>query len=230
MKKPILIALALVVALLAPAAAASAKTKYYLALGDSLGYGYQQDANGAPTQTPNGYVNQVYKAAKKKTKGLKLVNLSCPGEKTGTFMSGTCPFAAVFGLPATSQQSRALKFIKSHRKSLAFVTISIGANEFTSCVKGGDVDIDCALNGLTVLQSNLPKLAKTLRKATGKKVRIAINNLYNPYLALYLKGSDYASLALGSNQLVGGVSDTIRSATKPSKFLVADVAGPFKTL
>ena len=223
-----MIVLALAAALLVPAAAASAKTTYYLALGDSLGYGYQEDAAGHAIQTPNSYVQQVYKAARKRHKGLKLVNYSCPGEKTGTFMSGTCPYAAQFKLPATSQQSRAVAFLKAHRKATTYITISIGANEFTSCSTAGSVDVTCALNGLSTLQANEPRLLKTLRKAAGRKVKIAINNLYNPYLALYLQGGSYADIALGSNQLIGGINNTIADAARGAKVRLADVAAIFR--
>src|SRR4051812_15706376 len=90
--KKLLILLGLV-ALLAPStASAKAKTSYYLALGDSLAAGYQQDAAGKPVFSPNSYVNQVFRAAHKRNHRLKLVNLGCPGESIETFTAGLCPF------------------------------------------------------------------------------------------------------------------------------------------
>ena len=78
-------------ALLAPATAdAKTKTTYYVALGDSLAWGYQQDASGTIVRSPNAYVNQVFKTARKAQKKLKLVNYGCPGENLKTFTEGNC--------------------------------------------------------------------------------------------------------------------------------------------
>src|SRR5205814_882025 len=60
-KHALVVALALLLAALAPVAAHAAKpkTRYYLALGDSLSVGVQPDAAGTSVETSQGYPNQL---------------------------------------------------------------------------------------------------------------------------------------------------------------------------
>src|SRR4051812_14374605 len=153
MRKLTPLMLALVVALLGPAGAAQAKTtkskpktKYYLALGDSLAWGYQKDAAGNVVRSPNRYVDLLYKKARKHNKKLKLVNLGCPGENLKTFADGGCIGQALSNPEQKrSQMDEALAFLSKHRKQTSFITLSLGANEFTPCAKPTGVDLDCAL-------------------------------------------------------------------------------------
>jgi lysophospholipase L1-like esterase len=225
-----LLPLALALVLLVPAGAeAKAKPSYHLALGDSLAWGYQQDAAGAIVRSPNGYVTQVYKAARKRAKRLKLVNYGCPGETLTTFTDGGC-----IGQPLSSslndtrpQWTKALAFLKKHRKRVRLITISLGANEFTFCAKGDSVDIACIGAGLERLKAELPVVAKKIRKAAGRKVRIVTHDLYNPYLALALRGGEYATLAYASVAIQQQINAAIRTAVSPARFKVAPVAAAF---
>jgi lysophospholipase L1-like esterase len=232
MKKlsPLLVLLA--IALLAPTGAeAKAKpTKYYLALGDSLAWGYEQDAAGKVVRSPNSYVNQVYKAARKRTKKLKLVNYGCPGENLKTFVDGGCigqPLVSTYD--TRSQWTKAAAFLKKHRKQTKLITISIGANEFTPCAAGGSIDIACIGLGVQRLEAGLPAVLKKVRHAAGKKVKIVTHDLYNPYLALALRGGSYATLAYGSVEIQKGVNATIRAAAKAAKIATASVTTPFQS-
>jgi lysophospholipase L1-like esterase len=225
-----LLVLALAVALFAPAAAQAKKapTKYHLALGDSLAWGYEQDATGAIVRSPKGYVNQVYSAARKRTKRLKLVNYGCPGETLTTFTDGGCIGQPLVSLNDTRPQwTKAAAFLKKHRKRVSLITISIGANEFTFCAKGDSVDIACIGAGLERLKAILPVVAKKLRKAAGRKVRIVTHDLYNPYLALALRGGEYATLAYASVAIQQQVNQIIRTSVAPAKLKVAPVAAAF---
>ena len=233
MKRLPLILLALVVAMMATTGAASAKTpktKYHLALGDSLAWGYQQDAEGRIVRSPNGYVNQVFKAARKRTKRLKLVSYGCPGENIKTFVDGNCLGQPLVSVTDTrSQWVKAARFLKKNRKRTALITLSLGANEFTPCAAGASVDIGCVLTGLDRLKAELPEVAGMLRKAAGPRVRIVTHDLFNPYLALARQGGSYAALAFGSLQLVRSVNDAIRASVAPQKIRVAAVAAAFDT-
>jgi lysophospholipase L1-like esterase len=222
----------LAIALLAPTGAeAKAKpTKYYLALGDSLAWGYQQDAAGTIVRTPDSYVNQVYKAARKRTKRLKLVNYGCPGENLKSFVDGGCIGQPLVSTTDTrSQWTKAAAFLKKHRKQTKLVTVSLAANEFTPCARGGSIDIACVGLGVQRLEAGLPGVLKQIRAAAGKKVKIVTHDLYNPYLALALRGGSYATLAYGSVEIQKGVNATIRAAAKAAKMLVAGVTTPFQS-
>src|SRR5205807_484447 len=98
--------------------------KFYLALGDSLSRGAQPNTAGKTVAGHHGYSDQLFAVEKKKIKHLKLVELGCLGESTTTMINGgKCKYAA------GSQLKAAVKFIKKHKKDIAFVTIDIGAND-----------------------------------------------------------------------------------------------------
>jgi lysophospholipase L1-like esterase len=215
------LSIALLCLLLAPAAAQAKKPPvYYVSLGDSLGAGYQKTVDGTVDFRP-GYTRAVYKAARNKTPRLKLRNFSCPGEDTATF-AGTCPDAGHASTP--SQLGKAARFMKTHK--VKYVTISLGANDFTKCADGDSVDLTCVSNGLTQLKAELPKRFKAVRRAAGKKVKIAALELYNPYLALYFSPTAY-SLATLSDALVKQVNTVIADVAGQQKFVLADGYGAF---
>lgn len=84
--------------------------QYYLALGDSLAAGIQPDAQGTIEPTDQGYPNQLDTLLQAFAPGIKLANLGCSGETTGTFTTGgVCDFQG-----AGSQLSSALDFLSGH--------------------------------------------------------------------------------------------------------------------
>ena len=97
---------------------------FYLALGDSLAYGYQPNLD-----VFHGYSH--YLDADFETRGTRLtVNMACPGESTGTFIGGGCPYALLHKYPYLgSQLQAALSFIGQHPGSVSPVTIDVGAND-----------------------------------------------------------------------------------------------------
>src|SRR5437868_2482157 len=81
---------------------------YYLALGDSLAYGFQPVQ---PLDRTEGYVPQLRAAL---DHGLVLNNLGCPGETTTTLLNGgICPYPG-----ATSQLAAAERFLRAHRNQV----------------------------------------------------------------------------------------------------------------
>jgi len=155
---------------------------FYLALGDSLAYGYQPDLN-----YNQGYADDFF--SNLKSHGVKnYVNMSCPGESSSTFMNGVCPYAFMhkyFYLGA--QLSAAVSFLHNHAGQVSPVTLDIGANDVM-----GDVSTSkCTLNSnfasdLAHLDSNLTgtilpqlKAALTVKgKVTGD---LLLMNYYDPY-------------------------------------------------
>ncbi len=93
-------ALVLSLSALAFASSASAAPSTYVALGDSLAFGYSQQlfnenekAGDPPAQFEHGYVNYYYKAMKPKANSVALVNDGCPGE-TSSSLIGNGPLGA----------------------------------------------------------------------------------------------------------------------------------------
>jgi lysophospholipase L1-like esterase len=231
-RSPALIALAALAALLVAAAPAAAAKKdpVYVSLGDSLAWGYTKAADGSVIQSNRDYSQLLAaKARSKKSFGkrLGLIKLGCPGEDTATYLNGgKCSFTG-----SKSQAAAATKFIKANRSRIAFITLSIGANNFTPCAKGVSVDIACIQKGNAALDRDLPKIYSALRKAAGKKAKIVVSNQYDPYLALYLQGGDYQQLALLTVDLAKQINGKIAAAAKAkkAKFLVADIFKAFQT-
>jgi lysophospholipase L1-like esterase len=106
------LALALTALVLAPVTSASAATTTYLAIGDSISYGYTQERfnSNFPTESPSffeeGPVNGFNKLLAKPTevgKGITAVNYACPGETTNGLIGEN---EALGGKPSTSNDKR----------------------------------------------------------------------------------------------------------------------------
>jgi lysophospholipase L1-like esterase len=231
-------ALAVTIAVLAPAAAQAAKPKYYVALGDSLSVGVQPNSSGASVETHKGYADQLLALKRRAIPGLRLYDLGCGGEDTAS-MLGTgpkthCQYSADrrIGYGTTrkgSQIAAAEKFLREHRGQVAFVTIDIGANDVDSCAPGGNVNLTCLNAGVAAIKKNIPKISKRLRAAAGRSVTIVGMTLYDPFLSLYFdpskRGVATLSVAL-SKQVNQSITDGHKrnGVTK-----VADVSTAFRT-
>ncbi len=225
-----LIAAAVVAAgCLMPASAAAAKPagahhEYYLALGDSLARGAQPNAKGTTVPTNQGYANDTYAHERSKISGLTLKDIGCLGETTTTMMKGgICKYAA------GSQLGQAVKFLRAHKGSTAFVTIDIGANDVDNCVTSSGFNFKCIAKGEASIQKNVPKIAEALRKAAGKKVPIVGMTYYDPFLAEWFSGTKGKEEAAASQGLAKTVNGDITKAYKSKEVEVAYVAAAFHT-
>jgi len=157
---------------------------YYLALGDSLGAGWQPNAvTGQGYISGRGYADDI--AAQLKAQGTKYVNLACPGETTGSMIHGGCPYPHSYA----DQLDAAADFLAAHRGDRVLVTLDIGANNVDGCVSGASLDVQCALNGIKQTAEDLPVIMGRLRAAAGHKTEFIGGTYYNPYLAAWLTGS-----------------------------------------
>jgi lysophospholipase L1-like esterase len=220
-------ALAVLVALPAAAGAQSKRNKTYLSLGDSLSVGYQKKADGSVVLSQTGYSENVAQKAGKTYPGLRLRKLGCPGENTTTFQK--CGSKNCRAYKGGSQLAEAVRYLRRNRSKVAFVTVSVGANNFTPCATADGVDIACIASGQVRLEKDLPKIYRALRRAAGKKIQFAVLAPYNPFLAFYLKGSESYGLAQLSISLAKQIRDTIAGAARKEKFRVADAYRAFET-
>src|SRR2546429_14410 len=126
-------------------------TEYYIALGDSLAFGFQP--NGDFT---HGYVQQL----SAKLPGLVLVNLGCPGETSTTFVAGgRCPSPH-----GASQFATALAFLRAHSGHVRLVTLDIGGNDVDHCVTSAGIDRACFNQGLLDIAINVSVAVARLRQ------------------------------------------------------------------
>lgn len=156
---------------------------HYLALGDSLAYGFQPNDDHT-----HGYVDDLSTALQ--SQGVtNHVNLGCPGETTSTFLSGgKCSY------PVKSQLAAALAYLQQVPAGQAtLVTLDIGANDILGHMninvqnKTCIVDMSLFKTDLQALDQNLtqnilPKLHAALIDSDGQSIgNLVLLNYYNPF-------------------------------------------------
>jgi lysophospholipase L1-like esterase len=223
-------AAALAVAMLTAPVAAKSKhghkhaPVHYLALGTSLAFGIQarQVDESVCINVPSdvSYPKLLAQTISKKVKNLELVNISCPGETSDTFIDGgICNYAQ------ESQLEAAVAFLRAHRKSTRLITIDLGANDALACVDDATLAIDfqCLLDTVDRLESNLEMVLGALRKAA-PGVPIVGMNYYNPLLLIWSVDRNKAALTALLQELVNLTLERVYTAFK---IPVADVSGAF---
>lgn len=157
--------------------------KHYLALGDSLAFGFQPDLN-----FDDGYADDFY--SNLKSHGVhSLANMACPGETSVTFLNGNCPYPYLRKYPYLgSQMNAAVDYIHDYPGQVSPVTLDIGANDVdgdinpNTCVinqQGFESDLARLDNNLT--QVILPALKHALTINGQMTGDIVMMNYYDPY-------------------------------------------------
>ena len=149
----------------------------YLALGDSLAFGF------SPLVAPVGDLSQYHGypqvVAAPANLNLQLANASCFGETTGHFLKlhaedlGCEAWRAVYPLfvgHGGAQIDYVVPYLRSHPKT-DLVTIDIGINDLGVLLRDCQGDITCAGNGFPKLladyQANLVTIYSRIRKQGG---------------------------------------------------------------
>lgn len=134
--------------LAAPASAANLKNYTYLALGDSIPFGFDPTLFATSIPAPDDFIG--YPELLRNPKAKKLLNAACPGETSGSFLVGRppdngCngpgpgpqpppPFKTWIGLKADylgiSQMEFAVRQLQGN-KHINLVTLSIGGNDLS---------------------------------------------------------------------------------------------------
>ncbi len=208
--------MALLALYLAPTAGASNGQRSYLALGDSLAFGYSQAKfnslfpNENPAAYNTGYVDDFAKVLKFLNPRLQVVNDGCPGETTDSFINGPCQYQLLFPLhhpysggPSASQLSDALAYLEAHRGRVSPITLDIGANDALGVIKGV-----CNLEPLCIagqaptlfahIAGNLSTILAQLR-AKAPNAQIIVLGLYNPF----------GSTVAGADQLTAQLNEVM---------------------
>ncbi|MGW2716578.1 SGNH/GDSL hydrolase family protein [Streptomyces sp. NPDC001492] len=199
-------------------------TTYYISLGDSLATGYQPDVD---KDTDLAYTDQLFAQLKQRTPGLKHIRLGCTGETTESLTEGgDCDYPH-----AKSQLDAALKAMALHHGKVAYVTLSVGADDILkACVSpAGTLDAACLTSKSQTMAKNLARIAGTLRKAGTDNTRFVGSTYYNPFLGAWLQGTAGQQAAKASAPLVKATNTGIAQVYKSTGFTVADVAGAFSS-
>lgn len=166
-----------------PARMLAGPKQYYLALGDSLAYGYQPDLNFA-----DGYASDFYSNLKGHGVTAR-ANLGCPGETSGTFINGKCPYTILHKyLYQGTQLNAALSYLAAHRGQVSPVTLDIGANDVlpdlnsSTCTPNvSKFAADLATLDANLKQVILPRLHTALTVGGMSTGDLVVMNYYDPY-------------------------------------------------
>jgi lysophospholipase L1-like esterase len=202
-----------------------APRKYYLALGDSLAFGFEQAKftaelpNVTAASFDTGYVDDFAATIHSARPDVGVVNYGCPGETTSSYFAG-CAWHAVFGLPlhdsyTSSQEAAALAFLRAHPGQVSPITIDLGGNDALGLVSQCHVIPSCIAQGLPgVLQAVATNLSRTLAdlRAAAPRSEIIVMQYYNP---LYVVAPD-------TDVLVGQLNGVIAAASAPYGVRLAD--------
>jgi lysophospholipase L1-like esterase len=200
----------------------------YLALGDSLAFGYITQA-GFEYINPDNFVSYADYAARMLR--LNVVNAACPGETSGSFLStsaqdlGCRAIRATFPLHvaySSTQLDFATAYLEAHPR-MKLVTIDLGANDVfllqNACAQTTN-PAQCIQSGLPgvlgLIGLNMETILGELR-ATGYKGVIVVANYYS------LDFSDPQQ-----NQLSGAVNAVLAGAASAHSAVIADVFTAFK--
>jgi lysophospholipase L1-like esterase len=168
---------------------------YYMALGNSLSFGYQPNLDFS-----SGFADDLFNELKP-TGVTEAINYGCAGETTTTFIQGGCVLRfAHHGSYTGAQLDAALAFLKNPRNigRVSPITLEIGSNDVipdwdaATCTAGPNTDADLATMDKNLTDTILPELTQALQLPkgagagyTGEKGARAgdlhLLNYYNPY-------------------------------------------------
>lgn len=156
--------------------------RYYLALGDSISFGYQPDFDFT-----SGFVDDVFSDLRK-ANITDLVNYACAGETSTTMIAGDCIGHLIHHNAYTGPQlDAALSFLRRHAGAVTPVTLDIGSNDVLpdwdsrTCSSSSSGEQD-----LKTLDTNLTRtILPALKSALGAHYQsgdLVLLNYYNPFI------------------------------------------------
>jgi lysophospholipase L1-like esterase len=190
-----------------PAPTFNPPKSYLLALGDSVGYGFQSSKFAAglpPSGFATGYVDVFSTRLRAVRPGLKVVNFSCPGETTSSFSTGPCLFSSLgFALHdhfEGSQLSAALAFLRAHEGQVSPVTLTLWGGDVREFVQSCGGDLECVSNAapaeIARIAVRLGSIVAQLR-AAAPNAEIIVTGPWNTFIGTF-PVTDPLFFALGS--------------------------------
>ena len=176
--------------LVASARGTTAPQSYYLALGDSIAYGYQQSKVDAGRPAPafrTGFVDVFAARLARVRPGIRTVNYSCPGESSAS-MTVRCRWSAGGGPLHDgyhgAQLTAALAFLRAHPGQVSPITVSLISNDVNALARAcPGVDVACVLSNapaaIAAYRKRMAAILGRLRAAAPHAV-IILTGAYDP--------------------------------------------------
>jgi lysophospholipase L1-like esterase len=246
MNKPVLLTIAVVFSAVSSGTMTVASVQntpvYYLSLGDSLSVGIQPNQSdlhrpfpfmGAGgfggARSPEGFSDQLAAVERQTIPTLHLVKLGCGGESTSSMIAGPAELpgqtehtVGLCNYQYGSQLDDAVAFLERHSGQVAFVTISIGANDVIPC----GTDLLCLTSALQTIQVNLANILARLRAAAGPGVPIAGMNYFSTAVVAWFDNPALAQLIVN---LTVQANNVLEGSYLLAGSPVADVEAAFST-
>ena len=220
------LAAAIAAVLLAAGGTEGSPGRPYLALGDSVAFGYIAQA-GYEYRTADNFVG--YPAYVADALGLTATNAACPGETTSSFVSATgddngCrAYKSAYPLHAgytATQLQFATAFLRRHRNT-KLVTVQLGAND------GFRLQARCG-NEPACVAAGLPALLATVRANLGQTLTaIRATRFHGKLVVLDYYAFDYADAA--GTAATQQLDQAVDATAKANGATVADVFDAFKS-
>ena len=201
----------------------------YLALGDSVTFGYQEPStvpapNFANAASFPGYPEQIARQLH-----VRVTNLSCPGETSGSLINAQAPsngcenaYRKAYPLHSRyrgAQLAAAVSFLRRHR-GVRLVSLMIGANDLFLCQKQTSDSCLGAAEQQRVLAQTSRNVRRTLSAIRGQaryRGQIVILSYYS---------LNYASALVNSESLK--LNQALDSAAKPFHVVYASGYNEFR--
>ncbi len=194
---------------------------YYMALGNSLSFGYQPNLDFS-----SGFADDIFNVLHK-ANVTAVVNYGCAGETTETMIHGGCVARfAHKGSYTGPQLQAAVDFLTNarHEGRVSPVTLEIGANDVfadwdeSTCSIGPNSDADLATMDANLTGTILPALEKALTTPRGARTGdLHLLNYYNPF----------AKVCSDSGKFIRILNDHLQADAAKFRIPVVDVYSAF---
>jgi hypothetical protein len=200
----------------------------YLALGDSVAFGYSPLVDPSDPHNFSGYPTPAARVLKE-----SLTNASCSGETSSHFIdltgsdNGCGAFRANFSLHVAysgTQLALADSFLTSH-PTTQLVSINIGANDLFVLQRTCSGNITCIENGLPGMLNTLAANLKTIYY----HIR-TLDGYHHQLVALTYYSLNYSSANSTANAIIMALNHVVTQATLAVGGKVADGYGAFAAI
>jgi lysophospholipase L1-like esterase len=213
--------------LAAPASAAPRAT--YLALGDSITFGYEEPQVVPAPDYAHASTFLAYPEQLGAERRLKVVNVACPGETSASLVNASAPsngcenaYRAHFPLHVRykgSQLAYAVKFLRHHRRT-RLVSLMVGANDLFLCQKSTNDGCGAPAEQAATFKAiagNVRKVVESVRGKARYRGRVAIVDYYS---------LDYSSATIDG--VTTALNAAVNKAARPFHVVTADGFGTWR--